>query len=84
MIQFSNHDKIYVVAANGGSHETNGTCRIRFEPGLLTAITSAHTLNTFDEDIPIHVIFANDSIKFDVDSALNYGFKVQFIEQWTG
>ena len=84
MIQFSNHDKIYVVAANGGSHETNGTCRIRFEPCLLTAITSAHTLNTFDEDIPIHVIFANDSIKFDVDSALNYGFKVQFIEQWTG
>ena len=84
MIQFSNHDKIYVVAADGGSHETNGTCRIRFEPALLTAITNSTTLNTFDEDIPIHVIFANDTIKFDVNSALKYGFKVSFVEQWTG
>jgi hypothetical protein len=82
-IQFSNHDKIYVVAENGGSHASNGTCTIRFEPALLTAITSSHTLNTFDEDIPLHAIFASSTIEFDVNSALLYGFKIKFIEQWT-
>lgn len=81
-IQFSNHDKIYVVAANGGS-DASGNCRIRVEPALLENVTSAETLNTFSEDIPIHAIFASDKIQFDVDSALHYGFKVKFVEQWT-
>lgn len=81
MIQFSNHDKIYVVAADGGSGAT-GNCKIRIEPALQTAITSSTTLNNFDEDIPIHAIFASDSITFDVNSALLYGFKVSFLEQW--
>ena len=80
-IQFSNHDKIYVVAANGDSDDS-GNCNIRFEPALLTSITSSTTLNNFDEDIPIHAIFANDTFSFDVDSALTYGFKVSFLEQW--
>lgn len=83
-IQFSNHDKIYVVAENGGSHASNGTCKIRFEPALLTAITNSITLNNFDEDIPLHAIFSNSTIEFDVNSALLYGFKIKFIEQWTG
>lgn len=81
-IQFSNHDKIYVVAANGGS-DASGNCRIRVEPALLENVTSAETLNTFSEDIPIHAIFASDKFQFDVDSALHYGFKVKFVEQWT-
>lgn len=81
-IQFSNHDKIYVVAADGGS-DGSGNCKIRFEPGLLTAITASHDLNNFDEDIPLHAIFASSSIEFDVNSALLYGFKINFIEQWT-
>ena len=81
-IQFSNHDKIYVVAADGGS-DGDGDCLIRFEPGLLTAITASHDLNNFDEDIPLHAIFASSTIEFDVNSALLYGFKVNFIEQWT-
>lgn len=81
-IQFSNHDKIYVVAADGGS-DGSGNCKIRFEPALLTAITSSHTLNSFDEDIPLHAIFASSTIEFDVNSALLYGFKIKFIEQWT-
>lgn len=81
-IQFSNHDKIYVVAADGGS-DVSGNCKIRFEPALLTAITSSHTLNSFDEDIPLHAIFASSTIEFDVNSALLYGFKIKFIEQWT-
>tara|TARA_R110002020_G_scaffold55192_2_gene153309 strand:- start:134 stop:799 length:666 start_codon:yes stop_codon:yes gene_type:complete len=81
-IQFDNHDKIYVVAADGGSH-TDGTCRIRFEPGLLTAITSGESLNRFSDDIPLHAIFAKSTIEFDVNSALLYGFKINFIEQWT-
>ena len=80
-IQFDNHDKIYVVAADGGSH-TDGTCRIRFEPGLLTAITSGESLNTFSADIPLHAIFSKSEIKFDINSALLYGFKINFIEQW--
>jgi len=82
-IQFDNHDKIYVVAADGGSHATNGTCNIRFEPGLLTAVTSGESLNRFSDDIPLHAIFANSNIEFDVSSALLYGFKIKFIEQWT-
>ena len=81
MIQFSNHDKIYVVAADGGS-DASGNCKIRFEPALVTAITSSETLNTFNQDIPIHVIFANDTIEFDVNSAFLYGFKISFLEQW--
>ena len=81
-IQFSNHDKIYVVAADGGS-DGSGNCKIRFEPGLITAITSSETLNTFNQDIPMHAIFASDKIQFDVNSALLYGFKVNFVEQWT-
>jgi hypothetical protein len=81
-IQFDNHDKIYVVAANGDSHDSNGTCRIRFEPGLLTAITTDEDLNKFNEDIPLHAIFDSSIIKFDVDSALLYGFKINFVEQW--
>ena len=81
-IQFDNHDKIYVIAADGGSH-TDGTCRIRFEPGLLTAITSGESLNRFSDDIPLHAIFASSTIEFDVNSALLYGFKINFIEQWT-
>lgn len=81
-IQFSNHDKIYVVAADGGS-DGDGDCLIRFEPGLLTAVTASHDLNSFDEDIPLHAIFASSTIEFDVNSALLYGFKVNFIEQWT-
>ena len=81
-IQFSNHDKIYVVAADGGS-DGSGNCKIRFEPGLLTAITSSETLNTFNQDIPMHAIFASDKIQFDVNSALLYGFKINFVEQWT-
>ena len=81
LIQFSNHDKIYVVSANGGS-DGSGDCRIRFEPALLESITSSETLNTFSEEIPIHVIFASDKFTFDVDSALHYGFKVKFVEQW--
>jgi|TARA_B100000035_G_C20932506_1_gene523678 hypothetical protein len=81
-IQFSNHDKIYVVAADGGS-DGSGNCKIRFEPALLTAITSSETLNTFNQDIPMHAIFASDKIQFDVNSALLYGFKVNFVEQWT-
>ena len=81
MIQFSNHDKIYVVAADGGS-DGSGECKIRFEPALVTAITSSETLNTFNQDIPIHVIFANDTIEFDVNSAFLYGFKISFLEQW--
>ena len=80
-IQFSNHDKIYVVAANGGS-DGSGNCRIRIEPALLENITSSQTLNTFNEDIPLHAIFASDKFQFDVDSALHYGFKVKFVEQW--
>lgn len=80
-IQFSNHDKIYVVSANGGS-DGSGNCKIRFEPALLENITSSTTLNNFDEDIPIHAIFANDTFTFDVDSALTYGFKISFLEQW--
>ena len=80
-IQFSNHDKIYVVAADGGS-DGSGNCRIRIEPALLENVTSSHTLNTFNEDIPIHAIFANDSFDFDINSALHYGFKIKFIEQW--
>ncbi len=82
-IQFSNHDKIYIVAADGGS-DGDGDCVIRFEPALLTAVTTSHDLNAFDEDIPLHAIFANSSIEFDVNSALLYGFKIKFIEQWTG
>jgi hypothetical protein len=81
-IQFSNHDKIYVVAADGGS-DGSGDCLIRFEPGLLTAVTASHDLNNFDEDIPLHAIFASSTIEFDVNSALLYGFKINFIEQWT-
>jgi hypothetical protein len=81
-IQFSNHDKIYVVAADGGS-DGDGDCLIRFEPGLLTAVTASHDLNSFDEDIPLHAIFASSTIEFDVNSALLYGFKINFIEQWT-
>ena len=80
-IQFSNHDKIYVVAANGGS-DASGNCRIRVEPALIENVTSSETLNTFSDDIPIHAIFAKDKIEFDVDSALHYGFKVNFVEQW--
>jgi hypothetical protein len=80
-IQFSNHDKIYVVAANGGSDAT-GQCRIRIEPALLQNVTSAEDLNTFSDDIPLHAIFAADSFEFDVNSALHYGFKINFIEQW--
>lgn len=80
-IQFSNHDKIYVVSANGGS-DASGNCKIRFEPALLQNITSGTVLNTFDEDIPMHCIFAADTIQFDVSSALLYGFKINFIEQW--
>lgn len=80
-IQFSNHDKIYVVAANGGS-DGSGNCRIRVEPALIENVTSSETLNTFSDDIPIHAIFASDKIQFDVDSALHYGFKVKFVEQW--
>lgn len=80
-IQFSNHDKIYVVSANGGSN-ASGECRIRIEPALLENITSAETLNTFSEDIPLHAIFANDTFEFDVNSALHYGFKIKFLEQW--
>lgn len=80
-IKFSNHNKTYVVSADGGS-DASGNCRIRFEPGLVENITSSTTLNTFDEDIPLHVIFANDTINFDVNSALVYGFKVSFKEQW--
>jgi hypothetical protein len=82
MIQFSNHDKIYIVSADGGS-DGSGNCRIRIEPALIENVTSSETLNTFSEDIPIHVIFASDKIEFDVDSALLYGFKVKFVEQWT-
>jgi|TARA_R110000824_G_scaffold2146_2_gene10160 hypothetical protein len=82
-IQFDNHDKVYVVAADGGSHASNGTCNIRFEPGLLTAVTSDESLNRFSDDIPLHAIFANSTIEFDVSSALLYGFKIKFIEQWT-
>ena len=81
-IQFSNHDKIYVVAADGGS-DGDGDCLIRFEPGLLTAIAASHDLNNFDEDIPLHAIFASSTIEFDVNSALLYGFKINFVEQWT-
>jgi len=81
-IQFNNHDKIYVVAENGGS-DGSGNCDIRIEPALLTAISSSTVLNNFDEDIPLHAIFASSSIEFDVNSALLYGFKVKFIEQWT-
>lgn len=81
-IQFSNHDKIYVVSADGGS-DASGNCRIRVEPGLLENITSSTTLNTFSEDIPIHAIFGSDTFDFDVNSALHYGFKIKFIEQWT-
>jgi len=81
-IQFSNHDKIYVVAADGGS-DGDGDCLIRFEPGLLTAVTASHDLNSFDEDIPLHAIFASSTIEFDVNSALLYGFKINFVEQWT-
>ncbi len=80
-IQFNNHDKIYVVAADGGS--ASNECVIRFEPALMKAVTSSTTLNTFDEDIPLHAIFAKSEIKFDVNSALMYGFKINFIEQWT-
>lgn len=80
-IQFSNHDKIYVVAADGGSN-ASGECRIRIEPALLENVTSAQTLNTFSDDIPLHAIFATDKIEFDVDSALHYGFKINFVEQW--
>lgn len=80
-IQFSNHDKIYVVAADGGSN-ASGECRIRIEPALLENVTSANTLNTFSDDIPLHAIFATDKIEFDVDSALHYGFKINFVEQW--
>ena len=80
-IQFSNHDKIYVVSANGGS-DASGNCKIRIEPALLQSITSSETLNTFSEDIPLHAIFASDKFQFDVDSALHYGFKVKFVEQW--
>tara|TARA_R110002167_G_scaffold59930_2_gene169726 strand:- start:675 stop:1367 length:693 start_codon:yes stop_codon:yes gene_type:complete len=82
-IQFTNHDKIYVVAANGGS-DGDGDCVIRFEPGLIEAVTASHDLNSFDEDIPLHAIFASSTIEFDVNSALLYGFKINFIEQWTG
>lgn len=81
-IQFDNHDKIYVVAADGGSH-SDGTCRIRFEPALITAITNSQDLNAFNTDIPLHAIFAKSEIKFDVNSALLYGFKITFLEQWT-
>ena len=81
-IQFSNHDKIYVVAADGGS--ASNECVIRFEPALLTAVTSSHKLNTFNEDIPLHAIFANSTIEFDINSALQYGFKIKFTEQWIG
>lgn len=86
-IQFTNsdnsphHDKIYVVAADGGSDSNE--CVIRFEPGLLSAVTSSQKLNTFSNDIPLHAIFATSEIKFDVNSALLYGFKINFIEQWT-
>lgn len=80
-IQFSNHNKIYVVAADGGSLSNEAV--IRFEPALLEGVTSSTTLNTFNQDIPLHAIFAKSDIKFDVNSALLYGFKVEFIEQWT-
>jgi hypothetical protein len=82
-IQFTSHDKIYIVAENGGS-DGSGDCVIRFEPALLTAVTTAHDLNAFDEDIPLHAIFKNSTFDFDVNSALHYGFKINFIEQWTG
>jgi|TARA_R110002051_G_scaffold182135_1_gene251636 hypothetical protein len=82
-IQFSSHDKIYIVAENGGS-DGDGDCVIRFEPALLTAVTASHRLNDFDEDIPLHAIFKNNTFDFDVNSALHYGFKINFIEQWTG
>jgi len=75
------HDKIYVVSADGGS--ASNECVIRFEPALLKAVTSSTTLNTFSNDIPLHAIFAKSEIKFDVNSALLYGFKINFIEQWT-
>ncbi len=79
-IQFSNQDKIYVVAADGGSDSNE--CVIRFEPALLEGVTSSTTLNTFSADIPLHAIFAKSELQFDVNSALLYGFKVEFIEQW--
>jgi len=82
LVQFSNHDKIYIVSANGGS-DGSGNCKIRIEPGLIENITSSHSLNTFSDDIPLHAIFAKSEIQFDVNSALLYGFKINFIEQWT-
>jgi hypothetical protein len=82
LVQFSNHDKIYIVSANGGS-DGSGNCKIRIEPGLFENITSSHSLNTFSDDIPLHAIFAKSEIQFDVNSALLYGFKINFIEQWT-
>jgi len=80
-IQPSGSKKIYIVAADGGS-DSSGNCRIRFEPALLSGITSSTTLNTFSEDIPLHAIFASSDIQFDVNSALLYGFKIKFTEQW--
>lgn len=80
-IQFSNSNKIYVVAADGGS-DGSGNCRIRVEPALLSGIDSSTTLNTFSDDIPLHAIFSSSDIQFDVNSALLYGFKIKFLEQW--
>ena len=85
-IQFTNsdnsphHNKIYVVAADGGSDSNE--CVIRFEPALLEGVTSSTKLNTFSADIPLHAIFAKSELQFDINSALLYGFKVEFIEQW--
>ena len=82
-IQFSDagHDKIYVIVADANSIG-DGTCKIRIEPGLHTGITASTNLNRFSDVIPIHAIFKNDTIKFDVNSALLYGFEVSFVEQW--
>ena len=86
LIQFTNndntphHNKIYIVAADGGSDSNE--CVIRFEPALMEAVTSSTKLNTFSADIPLHAIFAKSELQFDVSSALLYGFKVDFIEQW--
>lgn len=72
LIQFSNHTKIYqiredVTLASAGTHN------VKIFPSLLTAVTSANTVNFQDLEFTVSLI--NDTVEFNSDENGYYTIK---------
>lgn len=76
LIRFSNHNKIYAVAADVTAVAGNETLTLT-QP-LRSAVTTSHTIT--HKDVSVSVRFASDNAEFFTDVSLYPSFVIEFVE----